>query len=59
MTGCGEEAAQDGQHHEEQDADHAATKNLAEPFSRAKFSHNIVPDYWMEPLAEIHCFSRD
>ena len=55
----GQEATQDGEHHEEQDADHEVTKNQAEQFSWAKFSYNIVADYWMEPLAEIHCFSTD
>jgi hypothetical protein len=55
----GKEAAQDGEHHEEHDADDQGTENQAEYFRWAKFTHNIVPNYWMEPLVEIHCFSTD
>lgn len=55
----GHEAAQDGEHHEEHDADNQGTKNQAKYFRWVKLSHDIVPNYWMEPLAEIHCFSTD
>ena len=41
----GKEAAQDGEHHEEHDADDQGTKNQAKYFRRAEFSHDIVPNY--------------
>lgn len=54
-----EDAAQNDEHHEDHDDDYEATQKQTEQFHWAKSSHNIVPNYWMEALAEIQCFSTD
>jgi hypothetical protein len=53
------QATEYGEHHEDHDADNQAAEQQTDQFATAQSSHDIVPDYWMEPLAEIHCFSRD
>src|SRR5271165_627004 len=54
-----EQSAENGKHHENHDSDNKTTEQQSKKFAWAKLRHDIVPDYWIEPLLEIHCFSTD